>query len=165
MIPSFATCWRSATRRWSVREACSTLLISLLISGCQSGGGEISPAQTKLAWLGSMYGMYISQNGGQTPKSMDEFRKFIEKKATAERLQRLGVANMDELLTSSRDGKPFVLVTHTKLPPPGSGQPVIVLYEETGEGGQHAISYLGGITDTVDEDKLSQLLPAKAKAP
>jgi hypothetical protein len=108
--------------------------------------------------------MYISQNAGEAPKSIDDLRKFVEKKATPERLDRLGVANVDELFTSPRDGKRFVLVTYAKLPPPGSGQPPIVLYEAAGKNGQHVVAFLGGITDTVDEEKLSQLLPADARA-
>lgn len=136
------------------------LLVAGLLSGCRDGG-EVAPVQTNLGWLGSMYGMYISQNGGNAPKSIDDLRKFVAKKATSEQLAQFNVANVEELFISPRDGKPFALVTYAKLPPPGIGPPPIVLYESEGQDGQHAVAFLGGITETVDENRLSELLPTK----
>jgi hypothetical protein len=108
-----------------------------------------------------MYGTYISQNGGNTPKSLDDLKKFVSKKATAERLTALGVGNVDELFNSPRDGKPFVLVSHAKLPPPGTSPPPVVLYEAEGKGGQRAVAFLGGITEMMDDSRFSQLVPPK----
>jgi hypothetical protein len=135
-------------------------LIAVFIAGCGQSG-ETTPVQTHLAWLGSMYGMYMSQNGGQAPQSIDELRKYVTKKATPERLSRLGVTNADDLFSSPRDGKPFALVSYSKLPPPGTAPPPLVLYESEGKDGQRAVAFLGGITDIVDESRFSQLLPAR----
>jgi hypothetical protein len=143
---------------WRHRGALVALVVASLLSGCQDGG-ETTPVQAHLGWLGSMYGMYISQNGGQTPKSIDDLRKYVTKKATPERLSRLGVTNADELFTSPRDGKPFALVSYSKLPPPGTSPPPLVLYESEGRDGQRAVAFLGGITEIVDESRFSQLLP------
>jgi len=132
------------------------------LAGCGGERGEVSEVQTHLGWLGSMYGMFISQNGGETPKSLDDLRTFVAKKTTPEQLSRLGVASADELFVSLRDGKPYVLVSYSKLPPPGLGLPPIVLYEAIGQDGRRAVAFLGGGTDTVDEVKLSQLLPKQA---
>jgi hypothetical protein len=133
-----------------------------LLTGCRGERGEESPVQTHLGWLGSMYGMYLSQNAGETPKTLDDLRKFVAKKTSAEQLARLGVASADELFVSPRDGKPYVLVSYSKLPPPGIGMPPLVLYEAVGQDGQRAVAFLGGATDTVDEAKLAQLLPSHA---
>jgi hypothetical protein len=148
----FSRAWLSAV--WPV------VLIAGLLAGCQDGG-EVSPAQKNLSWLGSMYGMYVSQNGGEAPKSIDDLRKFVAKKATPEQLAQFKVVSIDQLFTSPRDGKLFALVTYTKLPTPGVGPPPLVLYETDGKDGQRAVALLGGVTDIVDEAKFSQLLPAK----
>jgi hypothetical protein len=108
-----------------------------------------------------MYGRYISQNGGNTPKSLEDLKHFVAKRTSTERLAALGVANVDELCTSPRDSKPFVLVSHAKLPPPGTSPPPVVLYESEGKDGQRAVAFLGGITEMVDEARFSQLLPTK----
>lgn len=136
------------------------LWLGVVLAGCSAQTGEVSQVQTNLSWLGSMYGMYISQNAGEAPKSIDDLRKYVAKKASQERLARLGVASVEELFTSPRDGKPFTLVTYAKLPPPGTAPPPIVLYETVGQDSQRAVAFLGGGTDTVDENKLSELLPA-----
>ena len=135
--------------------------LGVVLSGCSAKSGTVEPVQTNLSWLGSMYGRYISQNGGNSPKSLEDLKKFVSKKVTAERLAALGVANVDELFKSPRDGKPLVLVSHAKLPPPGTSPPPVVLYEAEGKDGQRAVVFMGGITEMVDESRFSQLLPAK----
>jgi hypothetical protein len=109
-----------------------------------------------------MYGMYISQNKGEAPKSLDDLRKYVEKQTTADRLSHLKVSNASELFVSPRDGKPFTMVSYAKLPPmkPGELAP-IALYETAGQGGQRAVAYVGGNTRTLDEAELQKLLPAQ----
>jgi hypothetical protein len=110
-----------------------------------------------------MYGMYISQNGGQAPKTIDDLRAYVAKKTSPAELARLKVTSVDALFTSPADGKPFALVSYSKLPAPGAVPPPIVLYEAVGKDGRRAVAYLGGATESVEESRLSQLLPAGAK--
>jgi hypothetical protein len=134
--------------------------VAALLAGCGKTSGQIAQEQTNLSWLGSMYGMYISQNGGRAPKTIDELRTFVETRTTADALSRLNVANMNELFVSPRDGKPFALVSYAKLPAPTAGKPApIVLYETAGKNGERAIAYLGGGTQTLPESELQKLLP------
>jgi hypothetical protein len=136
------------------------LALGLIVAGCSERTGEVSQAQTSLGWLGSMYGMYISQNGGEAPKSIEDLQKYVAKKATPERLAQLGVASAGELFVSPRDGQPYSLVKYAELPPPGTAPPPIVLYESVGKNGRRAVAQLGGGTDIIDEEQLSQMLPA-----
>lgn len=113
-----------------------------------------------------MYGMYISQNKGEPPKTIDDLRKFVEKKMSPDRLAQLKLASANDLFVSPRDGKPFTLVSYAKLPPMKPGElPPIVLYETTGQSGQRAVAYLGGNTRNLDEAELQKLLPAQAGTP
>ena len=141
---------------WSVL----LLWVVVALAGCRKGG-EVSPLQTNLGWLGSLYGMYISQNGGKAPRSIDDLEAYAARKATPQRLAALGVSSVEELFKSPRDGKAYELVVYAKLPPPGTSPPPIVLYEVDGKDGQHAVAYLGGTTDTLDQATLTQQLPAK----
>lgn len=142
-----------------------SLILIALCAGCgQRQSGPVAQEQTNLGWLGSMYGMYIGQHKGETPKTIDDLRAFVEKTMTAEKLARLKVANVGELFISPRDGQPFTLVSYAKLPPPAGGQPApVVLYETEGQNGRRAVAFLGGSTRTVDEQELQKLLPAQAK--
>ena len=120
--------------------------------------------QSSLAWLGAMYGMYLGQHQGQAPKTIDDLRKFVEKKTSADQLARLGAANVNDLFVSQRDGKPFVMVSYKKPPSmEEEGLPPVVLYEAEGENGKKAVAFLGAGTRTVDDNELQKLLPADAK--
>jgi hypothetical protein len=133
------------------------------IAGCGGQTGEVSPVQANLSWLGNKYGMFVSSHGGRTPKNVDEFRKYIEKKTTAAELERLKAKNVGELFVSPRDGKPLRMITYSKLPALAGGQPPpVVFHEEVGQQGNRAIVYLGGSTQTVDEATLQTLLPKGA---
>ncbi len=112
-----------------------------------------------------MYRNYISQNQGHPPKTIEEFRKYVEKNTNADELARLNVGSVNELFVSSGDGKPFTLVAYDKLPPrkPGSLPPV-VLYESQGEGGKRAVAFLGGGTRILDDSDFQKSVPANGKA-
>jgi hypothetical protein len=141
------------------------LLVACLLTGChRKATGPIAQEQTNLSWLSSKYAMYISQQGGQAPKTVDDLRKFVEATTTPEQLGRLKVAKADDLFTSPRDGKPFTMISYDKFPPRVAGQqPPIVLYETVGQNGQRSIAFLGGSTKTVEESELQKMLPPQAK--
>jgi len=151
-----------AYRGWRMISA--VLLAAVLCTSCGRQSGPVAQEQVNLAWLGHMYGMYISQNKGDAPKTIDDLRKFVEKRANADLLARLKVTSVGELFVSPRDGKPFEMVTYAKLPSRTGGEPPpIVFYEELGKDGQRAIALLGGGTRTVDENELLTMLPASSK--
>jgi hypothetical protein len=161
--------WESAGRKRFCSSSFAGLVILLLVSsvltGChRKSTGPIAQDQTNLSWLSSKYGMYISQQGGRAPKTLDDLRKFVEATTTPEQLGRLKVAKAGELFVSPRDGKPFAMVSYDKFPPPVAGQPPpVVLYETVGQNGQRSVAFLGGNTKTVDENELQKMLPPQAK--
>jgi hypothetical protein len=161
--------WESASRKcfcsWSFAGLVILLFVASLLTGChRKATGPIAQEQTNLSWLSSKYGMYISQQGGHAPKTVDDLRKFVEATTTPEQLSRLKVAKAADLFISPRDGKPFAMISYDKFPPPVAGQPPpIVMYETVGQNGQRSIAFLGGDTQTVDESELQKMLPPQAK--
>jgi len=140
------------------------ILSALVVLGCGKQTGPVAQEQSNLSWLGSKYGMFVGSHRGRTPKSIDEFKKFVEKKTKAAELERLKVKDVNELFISPRDGKPFKMVNHAKLPPLVGGQPPpIVFYEEVGHDGKRSIAYLGGNTQTIENSALQSLLPAEGR--
>ena len=138
-----------------------TVLLLATLTSCGKQAEEVSQVHTNLGWLGRKYGMYVGQNKGQTPKTVDDLRKFVEKNTKPEELSRLGVADAGQLFVSPRDRKPFRMISYAKLPPPVMGEPPpLVLYEEVGQAGKRAVAYLGGGTDELEEATLQTLLPA-----
>jgi hypothetical protein len=108
--------------------------------------------------------MFISQQQGHAPKTIDELRKFVEAKTTTEQLGRLKVASAGELFVSPRDNKPFVMVSYDKFPAFAGGQPPpVILYEAAGQNGQRSVAFLGGNTRTLDDNELQKLLPPATK--
>lgn len=150
---------RKTSEQVTIRTLSLLALVAAALLGCNEQP-KPEPTQSKLSWLGSMYGRHISQTTSGAPKSIEELRKFVVARTTQEELARLGVANADELFVSSRDGKPFVLVTYAKLPPPGTGSPLVVLHEAVGENGQKAVAFLGGGTRLMSDGELSQSIAA-----
>jgi len=165
MSPKSESAGRKIFCPLSFAKLLAVLLVACVFAGCnRKATGPIAQDQTNLSWLGSKYGMYISQQQGHAPKTIDDLRKFVEATTTPEQLGRLKVAKVDDLFISPRDGKPFAMISYEKFPPPAAGQPPpIVLYEAVGQNGQRSIAFLGGGTKTVDENELQKMLPPKSK--
>ena len=150
--------------RLSSFDVLAVVFFTAFLASCGRPSGPLAQEQTNLTWLGQMYGKYISQNKGEPPKSIDDFRKFVEKKTSSERLANLNVANAGELFISPRDGKPFKMVSYVKLPAMKVGEPPpIVLYETEGRDGRRAVALLGGVTRTVDDAEVQKTVPPQAK--
>ena len=108
--------------------------------------------------------MYLGQHKGVPPKTIDDLRTFVEKKTSPEELARLGAASVSDLFVSERDGKNFVLIAYSKLPPVlGEEFPPIVLHEAEGQNGQKVVAFLGSGTRTVDDSELQKMLLTQAK--
>jgi hypothetical protein len=150
--------------RFSSLRVLALLLAAALLTSCGRRSGPIAQEQTNLSWLGSMYQMFVSQNQGHAPKNIDQLRKFVEKSTGSEQLARLKVATVGEIFVSPRDGRPFAMVSYDKFSAPAAGQPPpVVLYEAEGQNGRRAVAFLGGGTQSVDEQALQKMLPSQTR--
>lgn len=137
-------------------------LLLVLAAGC--GGKQqhrFSPTEGRLSKLGLSYGQFTGVNEGRPPRDVNELRRYVAKSTSDKQLAAMNVANADELFTSERDGKPFMMVPLKRLPPPSDeGQPVVVFYEQAGEDGNRFVAFMGGGVEEVDAERFKTLVPS-----
>jgi hypothetical protein len=103
-----------------------------------------------------VFNEYRNANNKKNPKNAEELKSWAKKNLTGKQLQDLGIENLDEALTSLRDGQPYQVVPTLPLSPgqPAGMQGVMqtVLYEKVGVEGKHmTISGMGNVTEMDDE--------------
>jgi hypothetical protein len=132
------------------------LAMTVLASGCAQSD-EVDQ-QPNLRAIAAYYSQFLAHHRGQLPANEEEFKKFIQAKG-GEALSFKGLT-VDELFTSSRDGKPFVVkyrgVTSWPLPE-------VVAYEQEGDDGvRHGATSVGEYTVISDEEFHSGKTPPAA---
>lgn len=132
------------------------MAVSLLtFAGCSAGDPLASGStdrQTRVIMnlLSVYYGDYL-QAQSAPPKDAATFRAYIESRSSD--LQRYNLQGPDQLLTSPRDGQPFVIVTGKRLAPKDSPGTPWAAYEQTGAlGTQMAVQVRGGVHDLSPEE-------------
>jgi hypothetical protein len=129
----------------------------LSLGGC-SENQSAEREQSNLKPLSVFYGQYVGQHRGQLPPNEQEFKKYLQT-IKKERLASMQVKSVDELLVSSRDGKPYVIIY---APPLKSGaeppSTTVVAYEQEGKGGTRFIARLLGAIEEVDEAKFKEIV-------
>ena len=133
------------------------LAIAVLSSGCADG--EQTEQQPNLRAIAAYYSQFLAHHRGQLPANEEEFKKFIQAKG-GEALSFKGLT-IDELFTSSRDGKPFVVRYRDVKSWP---LPEVVAYEQEGDDGmRHGATSVGEYTVISDEEfRSGKTLPAAA---
>ncbi|MCC6493555.1 MAG: hypothetical protein IT424_11100 [Pirellulales bacterium] len=123
------------------------LLCAAMCCGCGCGG-EQQAQQSNLRLLAALYGQFRASHRGQLPRSEQQLKEFIAKEKT-EALSNAGLANVNELFVSKRDGQPYVIRYQQS---PDWKHEGIVAYEQQGENGaREAATDLGGMTVLSDE--------------
>jgi hypothetical protein len=141
--------------RWITWFGCAVLVAAL---GCgESGETSQATQESHIKRLAILYGRYMSQHRGAPPRNEADFRKFIELSGP-DQLKHLGIASVDELFVSERDGQPYVIV-YGKLGPPvqGLGGP-ITMYEQVGGDGSRFVA-TDLTVETVTEEDFRRMVP------
>ena len=106
-----------------------------------------------------LLGRYRGQNG-ELPRDANQFKDFLRKldKTT---LDGHGVDpnDLDKLLTSSRDGKPFVWCDRKYMGTAASPVGAVMIYEQDGKDGKRMVAYEVGKIEEVDQATFKQLVP------
>jgi hypothetical protein len=139
-----------------LRFALSSLaLLSLL--GCSSNA---TPKEERsLRPLAVVYSRYVSQHQGKRPKSMDDLKTFVQSLHGTD-LGTMNLADRDGLFVSSRDGKPYVIVSGSTKPSANLNGAPIVLCENEGKDGKRFVANALGAVEEVDEARFRQLVPS-----
>jgi hypothetical protein len=135
--------------------------LSLLL-GC-GGGSTPAPQSTRetavaLKLAGLQYGEYVATNNGAPPKDLESFRKFLESRIAD--LVNYNVKSADDLLSSRRDGQPFVLICGKKVFDPDQPDMLWAAYEQTGvDGNRLAANVRGGVVE-LSAEEFARRIPA-----
>ena len=151
----------------------SVLLLVLagaaLGAGCNGDGREPTPEEANLKKLMILFGQYRGQHRGQVPQTAAQFKDWL-RKLDSTMLERQGVDpnDLDKILVSSRDGKPFVWRDRKRsgtpggIPSPGDpGGPgmTVMLYEQEGKDGKRLVADEHGKVEEIDEAAFRKLVP------
>lgn len=125
--------------------------------GCQSEAEQTAKAQeeSRLKPIGIFLGKYMREMRGKPP-SEDAFKEYLEQLPQAkEMMAKTGAANVDEFLTSKRDGKKFVIIYRGME---GKVNGDVLAYEAEGVDGQRFV--LDSLTVTLKPgDEFRKLVP------
>lgn len=131
--------------------AASTLLVFAVSSlGC-SGSSPVNNQQKQEDKIHALLTLYFNAGKalGHSPKDEAEFKKYVQENG-GPFLERLKIQSVDELFTSSRDGKPFVIVF-------GKRQSGVVLYEAEGGNGSRLVGYDIGQVKELNAEQFTEL--------
>jgi hypothetical protein len=139
------------------------VLLLVTLAGCGApGSSQASDIQNShLRWLLRLRTQAISK--GQMPKDEESFKRYVNNldAATLERIKAAsGVASVDELFLSERDGQPYVIF-YGRRPPGVSAD--LVGYEQTGVDGKRYVGFGLGVVEEVDETRFNELVPPAAR--
>ena len=129
------------------------LLFVAVAFGCGERNGSPKLHESNLRMVAVLYSQFVSAHGGEIPRDADDFRTFVLSLGPGV-LERAGLTGLNELLLSSRDGKPFGV--HYKNVDWRLNH--VIAYEQEGAGGTRCIaSDLGAVSEITDEQFQSRL--------
>ncbi len=138
---------------------------ALQLTGCggvsPTGGDADFQARRQLSTVASFYGDYLSEHGGAPPTDEAAFRAFLQERSQG--IDRMDVGGVDGLLTSPRDGQPFVVVYEKKIAPADSPNTPWAAYEQTGVDGKHFAAQVRGQVVELTDAEISSQLTAPSK--
>jgi hypothetical protein len=126
-------------------------LLALVVStlGCADSPSADNQQQgDKVRALLSLY-FSAGRAMGHPPRNEEEFKKYVQEQG-GPFLERLNIQSVDELFTSSRDGKPYVIVY-------GKRPSEVVLYEAEGVDGSRMVGYDIGQVRELSAEQFAEL--------
>jgi hypothetical protein len=133
---------------------CALLAVA---GGCTRNASQATES-SNMKPLAVAYGRYISTHKGQPPASEAEFKTYL-KSLPPESLQSFNVTDMESLLVSTRDKKPYVIRYGKPSGPAGPGGMPVIAYEQEGVEGKRYIATMVGAVEEVDEARFRELVP------
>ena len=145
---------------WTWRSTFCLAIAAGILSGCGGSARQGEAQKGRMQAVVSMYGMARTLQG-RGPASEEQFKAFIAEKG-AKTMERVGVANADELLVSDRDNQPYVVIYGK---PPAGMNPDVVAFERNGVEGIRLVGLGIGYVQEADQAKFKELVPNPPTAP
>ena len=143
-------------------EGAFALFLLVLLTGCSGSRGLPNKAQEEspLKPVAMYYGEYIKQHRGQPPASEVEFKAFLKDPKIADRLkEEFQITDIDKMLVSPRDNKPFFIYYGAASKNSGPGGAPVVGYEQEGVGGKRIVASALPAMAEVDEAEFRKMVP------
>ena len=138
------------------------LFLLTFLAGCSGSQGRPNQAEeaSSLKPIAMYYGEYVRQHRGQPPASEAEFKAFLKDPKVADRLkEEFEITDIDKMLVSPRDNKPYFIYYGTMSKNSGPGGAPVVGYEQVGaEGKRFVASGLPAVVE-VDEAEFRKMIP------
>ncbi len=143
-----------------VSGAFAFVLLSV-VSGCgDKGRSNKAEEESPLKPIATFYAQYMSQHQGQPPRDEVEFKTFLKEPKVADRLKlEFQVTDVDKLLISPRDNKPFVIYYTARSKNTGPGGAPLVAYEQEGLAGKRMVASALGAVAEVDDAAFRKMVP------
>jgi hypothetical protein len=143
------------------RRGARLLVVALGVAFAAAGCGASDPPspggpdQKLNREMGDLYGLYVREHGGRSPKDEQEFREFLNGKQ--EIIERMGIT-VDKMFVSPRGDAPLEWV-YGATPPRGSTGMTYIGYEKTSVDGKRFVMAAGGMHEMIDEAQFRKLFP------
>jgi len=143
---------------WTVLAAVVAMTASA--AGCSNGPSKPAPLEgSNLGRLAMLYTIYMQNN--KKPLTNEQELITYAKTLNPAGVKSLGVdvTQVEQYLTSPRDGKPYRIIFKVQGGDPAN--PPVVAYEQVGVNGKREVGYMFGKVEEVDEARFKQLVPAR----
>lgn len=137
------------------------LVMFCAAAGCYSRGKSNKAEEASpLKPIAKFYGDFINQHQGRPPSGEAEFKAFLKEATNADRLKdTFKITDIDKLLISPRDNKPYVIYYGNISNNQGPGGAPVVAYEKVGVAGKRFIASALGAVAEVDEATFHRMVP------
>jgi hypothetical protein len=152
----------STLRRLAV---CCALVCLAPGCGRKPSRTEMPEVEKHILKVPPLYNSYRSAHGGRPPATIDELKAWA-KKLPKERLQKLGIEDVEQALTSPRDNQPYVLVDPAVVKKAPMGMARVVVHEKEGvDGKRMTASLMGGGAQEMTEEEMQQAMNPPGRPP
>jgi len=139
----------------------TALLLLGVLAGCgDKGRPNQAEEESALKPIAKFYGEYIIQHQRKPPPNEAEFKAYLKDPKITERLkEEFKIDDVDKMLVSPRDDKPFVIIYGSLSKNSGPGGAPVVGYEQAGVGGKRFVASTLGAVVEVDDAEFRKLVP------
>ena len=132
------------------------VLSCLLISGCHRAAthAALERERSHFRWLSMAYMDFTRQNQGQIPKTVNEFKDFVEE--YGQQYMAENQLTIDSFFLSPHDGHPYVFYTQENKSPQGVD---VIGHEREGVDGKRYLADSSGGVQEIADELFNQMIP------